>query len=231
MLQNHFFVFLIQLRFFHSLNSTRLTYYYLIQQTPNSFIHSFNSTLKRSSSSLQVLHIPQHQPLARGRYASLRLPTPTKHEVRVHQRAMRAMYVAEILQVPIAVLRIQVISLHSMVISVQTQMKPHHYTHDSTKRAKLTIMRRINQVSLVRTLAVLRIHRVLPVLGRFGPLVRHRKQIIVHFETTDHHRLERRKVEIPRENEVILRLRAFHHLRRNVRDAADACEARQSEDI
>lgn len=93
--------------------------------------HSFNSTLKRSPSSLQVLHIPQHQPLARGRYASLRLPTPTKHEVGVHQRAMRAMHVAEILQVPIAVLRIQVISLHSMVIPVQTQMKPDHYTHDS----------------------------------------------------------------------------------------------------
>ena len=203
----------------------------LFDSTNTQFIHSFNSTLKRSSSSLQVLHIPQHQPLARGRYASLRLPTPTKHEVGVHQRAMRAMHVAEILQVPIAVLRIQVISLHSMVISVQTQMKTHHYTHDSTKRAKLTIMRRIYQVSLVCTLAVLRIHRVLPVLGRFGPLVRHRKQIIVHFETTDHHRLERRKVEIPRENEVILRLRAFHRLRRNVRDAADACEARQSEDI
>ena len=89
-------------------------------------IHSFNSTLKRSSSSLQVLHIAQHQCLARGRYASFRYPMPTKHEIGVHQRSMRAMHVAEILQVPIAILRVQMIPLHSMVISVQPQMEPDH---------------------------------------------------------------------------------------------------------
>ena len=122
--------------------------------------------------------------------ATLHCPSqnPTKHVIGIHQRAVRTMHVAEILQVPVGVLRILVITLHSMVISVQSQMKTDHYT--SRFRSVLTVVRRVDQLSLVRTLPILRIHCVFPVFGRFRRLIRDGKQIIVHFESPDDHRFE-----------------------------------------
>ena len=153
----------------------------LTEQTILIFMITSNrpfNTLKRSTSSLQILHKTKHETFSRRRYASLPFTEP--YETRNWNTSASRAYDARCGNTPS--------SNCCMVISVQSQMKTDHYT--SRFRSVLTVVRRVDQLSLVRTLPILRIHCVFPVFGRFRRLIRDGKQIIVHFESPDDHRFE-----------------------------------------